>query len=192
MPAAKKRHLVDGQMLTVEEIAEMLGTSPGSLATWRSTHMRGMPWQATVNAYRQYGPRFYRDKAPRYLINGAWITFSDAARQLGTTPGNLHAFRIKHRGPDGRLLPLDEIMRIYPHRNRKTGPGKDHRKRYNVDGKMLTRIQIGEKYGINLRAFEYHITHKKTYEETVHYLLDKREKRAVNEIMRILKEAKTR
>lgn len=75
-------HRVDGQEMTVNEIAAMLGISRISLLKRRS-NLGGASYQTIVNMYRanQFGS--YRDRSPRYMVDGRWMSRKEICEELG-------------------------------------------------------------------------------------------------------------
>lgn len=86
------RHMVDGREMTLAEIAGMLGVSKNALRV-RRQRLGGISYQAIVNMYRdnQFGSDC--DRAPRFRIEGEWLTRRQIAERLGVSEHSISQWR---------------------------------------------------------------------------------------------------
>lgn len=51
--------------------------------------------------------------AVKYPVNGEWMTVRQLAERFGVTATTVYKYRVNHRGPDGRPLPLQDVYDHY-------------------------------------------------------------------------------
>lgn len=184
-----ERHMVDGRAMTVSEIAEMLGISTQALHIRRS-RLGGISYQAIVNMYRANMFGSDRDRAPRYMVDGKWMTYKQLAEQLGVQPCSLADWRCR---TGGSIEDAVNHFREYVWRGRKRNPqgqGGRPARQYRVGNRCLSVPQVAKMFGVGQCAVGRKLA-----------LLDgdmgavikfykareaKRRRRAEDEIMRIL------
>lgn len=181
--------MIDGQEMTVAEIADMLGITPRAL-TVRKTKCNGASYQSIVNMYRQNLFCTKHDKFVRHYVEGRWVTIQDMARELGIARNTLVNWRTNHRLPDGSLPTLAEAVEHY--RKYKTGELKRHTgyapKAHRVNGKKMTVKSAAEKYGTTENALRKCMWRYKTdLNGAIQHLEERRRRRAAQAIMDILK-----
>lgn len=96
MAGRKQRYPVDGRLMTVDEIAGMLGVTAKALYTRRS-RMGLASYQLIVDMYREGRICSVHDKWPRYLVDGEWMTVRDIAEEGGVKPSAVHNWMHIHK-----------------------------------------------------------------------------------------------
>ena len=126
-------HQVDGREMTVNEIAAMLGISRMSLLKRRSL-LGGMSYQTIVNMYRanQFGS--YRDRSPRYMVDGRWMSRKEICEELGIARMTLANWFQRNKGHS-----LNEAIEHY----RKVKSGEI--KHGSGPGRPPVRYRVGRK-----------------------------------------------
>lgn len=177
-------HMIDGQPMTVDEIADLLGTTKRALVLRRHRYGgKDVSYQLIVDMYRDNRFETKHDRGPRHLVNGQWITTKEAARRVGVQPVTL----TRHMKANG--VTLAEAMDHY--RKFQTGeltrwPGRVPRT-YYVNGKLLTIRQAAERYHTTETALRQYIyKHKCSLQTAVRQLEDRRKKQAERDILNIL------
>ena len=182
MAGKPKKHLVDGEWMSVEEAAEMLGIRPRQIYCQMSQKKCGL--QAVVRMYRD-GYILGQGRAARYMVDGRWMTIRDVAQMLGRSTQAIYLWRFKRRKPDGSLPSMAEVVAAYRSgevRNRGKLP-KQHR----VAGKMMTMREAAEMVGVSYDAMQlYTYKHRGSVARAVKYYEAKKKRRAEREILRIL------
>lgn len=139
------RYPVDGKMLTVAEIAEMIGS------TKYGVHMRmsrlGLKrYQTLVDMYRANAFGNAKDKCYRYMVDGRWMTTGEIAEMLGLNRHTLVNFRCRTR------CTMHEAIEHYREKGKNWRvPAKLHR----VNGEFMTVGQASKRYGISTN-YLYH------------------------------------
>lgn len=176
--------MVDGQPMTVDEIADLLGVTKHALIKRRYRYGgKDVSYQMIVNMYRDNRFETKHDRAPRHLVNGEWITTKEAARRVGVQPYILTRY-MKANG-----VTLTEALDHY--RKYQTGelarwPGRAPRT-YYVNGRQLTIKQAAERYHTTENALRMYIfKHKCSLQTAVRQLEERRKKQAERDILKIL------
>lgn len=175
-------HMVDGQPMTVDEIAALLGITKHALVVRRS-NMGGCSYQMIVNMYRDNRFETKHDRGAHHLVNGQWITTKEAARRVGVQPVTLTRY-MKANG-----VTLAEALDHY--RKYQTGeltrwPGRRPRT-YYVNGKLLTIRQAAEKYHTSENSLRlYIVKHQCSLQTAVKRLEERKKKQAERDILNIL------
>ena len=139
-------HLVDGREMTAMEIADMLGITKNALRL-RRNRLGGISMQAVVNMYRdnQFGSD--HDRAPRYRIEGEWLTLTQIAERLGVSGHSISQWRWANGAS------MEEAVEHFRHWNeggRKRNPqglGGRPPKVYVVGNREYTVPGVAKKYG---------------------------------------------
>lgn len=126
-------HQVDGRKMTVNEIAEMLGISRMSLQKRRSL-LGGASYQIIVNMYRENQFGSYRDRSPRYMVDGRWISRKEICAELGIARMTLANWFQRNKGHS-----LNEAIDYY----RKVKSGEI--KHGSGPGRPPVRYRVGRK-----------------------------------------------
>ena len=141
-----QRHMIDGKPMTVDEIAEMLGTTKQAMYVWRHK-LGGCSYQLIVDMYRRN--EIGSDKAPRYLIEGRWMTQTEIAEMLRIRPHTLTNWRCEHRGAT-----MEEAIAYYRQyltgerrRGQNNGGGRQW-KEHLVNGRVWTVKDVVDRYGV--------------------------------------------
>ena len=180
-------HKVDGREMTLAEIAEMLGISKSALRC-RRTRMGGISYQAIVNMYRdnQFGSD--HDRAPRYRIEGEWLTQAQIAERLGVKSHSITVWRYNNRAGMEEAV---EHFRRWNEGGRKRNPrGGRPAQVYRVGNREYTVPGVARKYGMNPMSVRDMLRSRGGDMGKVLAFYQakarKRQKRAEKEIMRIL------
>lgn len=141
-------HMVDGQMMTVAEIAGMLGITKAALHC-RRTRLGGIGYQAIVNMYRdnQFGSD--HDRAPRYRIEGEWLTRRQIAERLGVSEHSISGWRYDNRAS---MMEAVEHFRQWNeggHKRNPQGLGGRPPRVYVVRNREYTVPGVAKKYGVH-------------------------------------------
>ena len=140
------RHMVDGREMTTVEIAQMLGITLNALRCRRFS-LGGISYQAIVNMYRSNQFGSYYDRAPRYLIEGEWLTQAQIAERLGVKSHSISAWRYDNRAS---MLEAVEHFRRWNAGGRKRNPrGGRPAQVYRVGIREYTVPGVARKYGMN-------------------------------------------
>lgn len=175
-------HLIDGQPMTVDQIAAMLGVTTRAIQCRRS-RMGGVSYQLIVDTYRENQFNSVHDKWPRHLVDGEWITTRDAAQRVGVETSTITRYMRAHG------VTLGEAMNHY--RKYQTGelkrwPGRMPRT-YYVNGKLLTIRQAADKYNTTENSLRLYIfKHKCSLQTAVRQLEERRKRQAERDILSIL------
>ena len=182
--ALKQMHDIDGRMMTVDEIAGMLGVT--KCALYRRKHVTGCSYQAIVNMYRDNRLAAPDDKYPRYMVDGKWITVRDISQMLGVREKSINQWRQMHRDVAGNMPQMKDAVehfRNYKRFGRKKRTGKAHR----VKGRTMTVAEAAVKCGVTDGAiYMYMRKHQCSLETYIRNLEKRRVSRAVKEIMSII------
>ena len=142
------RHLVDGREMTLAEIAEMLGITLNALRC-RRNRMGGISYQAIVNMYRENQFGSYYDRAPRYRIEGEWLTQAQIAERLGVKSHSIAVWRYNNRA--GMEEAVEHFRRWNEGgrvRNRNPRCGRPAQV-YRVGNREYTVPGVARKYGMH-------------------------------------------
>lgn len=182
MAGKPKKHLVDGEWMSVEEAAKMLGIRRKQIYDQMSDKQCGL--QTVVRMYRE-GYILGQGRAARYMVDGRWMTIKDAAQMLGVTRLAIYLWRYKRKRPDGSLPSLAETVAAYRSgevRNRGKQP-KQHR----VAGKLMTMREAAEMVGVSYSAMQlYTYKHKCSLAKAVKYYETRKQRKAEKDILNIL------
>lgn len=182
MAGRAKKHLVDGEWMSVAEAAEMLGLRPQQIYCQMSQKKCGL--QAVVRMYRE-NYILGQGRAARYMVDGRWMTIKDVAQMLGRSTQAIHLWRFKRKRPDGSLPSLAETVAAYRSGEvrHKGKPPTQHR----VGGKLMTMCEAAEMVGCSYAAMQqYTYNHRCNLARAVKYYEAKKLRNAEREILRIL------
>ena len=105
------RHMVNGQWMTIRQIADMLGVKPRSLYNYRARHKHpdgsAMSYVELVEAFQSGKVRHGGRKPIRHRVGRRTMTVYEAARMLGV---NANALRIRMYRKKQRL---STVIRYY-------------------------------------------------------------------------------
>lgn len=179
------KYLVDGKMLTVAEIAQLMDTTVTGM---RIRHSRlGVSYQTMVDMYRagQFGSRKTGIRKP-HLIDGRWLSEREIAAELGISKKALANWRITHRKPDGTKPTMEEAIehyRLYVASGRKRAKPKVHR----VKGRDMTVAEAAKMLGCTEVALRSSMSwNKESLAAAVKRQERLKARRAEKEILRIL------
>lgn len=182
MAGKPKKHLVDGEWMSVEEAAKMLGIRRKQIYDQMSDKQCGL--QTVVRMYRE-GYILGQGRAARYMVDGRWMTINDAAEMLGVTMQAICQWRFKRKRPDGSLPSLAEAVAAY--RSGEVRHCGKQPKQHKVGGKLMTMQEAAEMVGVSYAAMQlYTYKHRCSVAKAVKYYEAKKKRRAEQEILRIL------
>lgn len=182
MAGKPKKHLVDGEWITVQEAAEMLGL--GRQQIYGLMHHGQYGLQVAVNLIR-HDLALGQGRAARYMVDGRWITIRQAAEMLGITVTALRDYLYSHRQPDGRPATLAEAVDAY--RSGAVRHGGHPPRLHRVGRRIMTQAEAAEMLGINVNAVRMHMSkHKATLAQTIKYYETRKRRKAEKDILNIL------
>lgn len=144
----KALHPVDGRMMTVDEIADMLGMTRKALYVRRS-RLGGASYQTIVDMYRSNA--IGHDKCFRYLVDGRWMTTRQIAKMLGIEAHTLSSYRWQNKAS------MEEAIAWYRQlqtgeRKRNPGVGGRPAIRYRVGNHEYTVSQVAAKFDVKVQT----------------------------------------
>ncbi len=182
MAGKPKKHLVDGEWMSVEEAAEMLGLRSKQIYSQMSQKKCGL--QAVVRMYRE-GYILGQGRAARHMVDGRWMTIKDAAEMLGVTMMAIYLWRFRHRKPDGSMPSLAETVAAY--RSGEVKRSGKLPKQHRVAGKLMTMREAAEMMGVSYNTMQlYTYKHRCSLDKAVKHYKAQKKQRAEREILRIL------
>ena len=140
-------HQVDGQIMTVAEIADMLEVSQNALKT-RRNKLGVSSYQAIVNMYRENQFGNTHDRSPRHMVEWQWMSRKQIAQMLGITPHTLANWLYKHPKQDIRAAISYYRQRQTGELKRGHGPGRPSTL-YRVGKRMISVSQVARMFGVN-------------------------------------------
>lgn len=173
-----KKHLVDGEWITVKEIAERLGVEAQQI--YNQIYYRKVSLQVAVNLYRENQILHDQGAAARYMVDGKWMTIRQAAEALGVTRGAVYQYMYKYQ------CSLADAMAAYREgRVRKKG---GNRTVYHRVGRgTMTTAEAAARLGISVGAVRiYMYKHKASLAATIRHYEQRKKQRAEKEILGIL------
>ena len=104
MACKPKKHLVDGEWITVQEAARRCGCTVSSLRHWRSLNRdaRGNP--PTLKEALEHFMKFKTGEQPRWpgatpkkhRVDGHWMTIAEAAEKYKLSENSLRLYMSRH------------------------------------------------------------------------------------------------
>lgn len=183
MAGKPKKHLVDGEWMSVEEAADRLGLRRQQL--YGLTHHKRCSLQVAVNLYRENLALHGQGRADRHMVDGRWMSIRQAAEMLGVPFSTLQSYLYSHRQPDGRSATLAEAVDVY--RSGAVRHGGHPPRLHRVGRRMMTTAEAAEMLGINVNAVRMHMSkHKATLAQTIKYYEAKKRRKAEKDILNIL------
>ena len=179
-----RKHLVDGEWITVEEAAARLGITRQQL--YSQMHHKGCGLQAAVNLVRENMVLHDQGRAGRYMVNGKWMTIRQAAEALGVSVISLKNWMRRHPHPDGTPGTLAEAVGAY-----KSGAvrrGGSRAKEHRVGRKTMTVAEASEMLGENRNKIWLRMSRRgESLAQVVRYYEERKRKRAERAILDILR-----
>jgi predicted DNA-binding protein (UPF0251 family) len=183
MAGKPKRHLVDGEWISVQEAADRLGLQRQQLYSLISNHRCSL--QVAVNLYRENLALNDQGRADRHMVDGRWMSIRQAAEMLGLPVTTIRSYLYSHRQPDGRPAALAEAVDVY--RSGAVRHGGHPPRLHRVGRRMMTQAEAAEMLGIDVNAVRCHMSkHKATLAQTIKYYETKKRRRAEKDILTIL------
>ena len=187
MAGKPKKHLVDGRLVTVEEMAAELGVTRKQL--YAQMNNRECSLQVIVNLYRENQILHGQGHAGRHYVDGRWMTVRQASEMLGVSMTALYDWMYQHRTQDGHPARLADAVDAYRSGLVKHGgkPPVQHR----VGSRTMTTFEAADKLGISVLALRLHMSRKKaSLASTIRYYERRKQRKAEKAILDILKEGK--
>lgn len=184
MARAEKKHLVDGEWITVRQAAEMLGLTRQQI--YNQIHHKKCGLQVIVNMVRENLVLNGGASGQRHMVEGKWMTPRQAAEMLGVQRKAMDDWRYRHRHADGSWATLAEAVAAYRSGEVRPG-GRRPPVLHRVGRKMMTVREAAEMLGVSENAIRcYMCVHRATLAQTVRHYERRKVKRAEKEIMGIL------
>ena len=188
MAGKAKTHLVDGRWTTVSEIAAELGLTRQQI--YAQMHNKHCSLQVVANLCRENQILNGQNNAQRWMVDGQWLTVTQAAEMLGVKPQNLRNWRDRNRHPDGSSATLQEAVEFYRAglNTRRGHAPVQHR----VGRKLMTTADAAKLLGtsvFNVRT--YMSRNHATLAQTIRHYQQRQQRKAEKDIMSILMEGKT-
>ena len=178
MAGKPNKHLVDGEQVTVKEIAERLGIEAQQI--YHQMAHRQVSLQVVVNLYRENQILHDQGRAARYMVDGRWLTVHQAATALGVTYRALYLYMYKHQC---RLA--DAVSAYRQGLVRRTGG--DRTVYHRVGRGTMTVAEAAAKLGVSVNAVQqYMYKHKASLAATIRHYELRKKRRAEKEILGIL------
>jgi hypothetical protein len=180
------KYLVDGKMLTVAEIAELMNTTVHGV---RVRHSRlGKPsYQTMVDMYRagQFGSKRTGYRKP-HLIDGRWMSVQEVAAELGVNARSITTWRCQRRRPDGTRPTVEEAIEHFK-AWKACGHVRSKPKVHRVKGRDMTVAEAAKMLGCTETALRSSMSwNKESLAATVKRQERLKARRAEKEILRIL------
>lgn len=180
-------YLIEGRMMTANEIAAMLGVGRNELYKWARREECG--FAAVVAMFRsgQLSAGEYHGR--RHRVHGRWMTIGQAAAEVGVKPFCINRWRSDQKKQTGVCPTLEAAYDHY--RAFASGEAKRYGGRlpakHRVHGRMLTVQEAGERYHYaRATLWSTMSRHQCSLQAAVDILLQKREDRAVRRIVNII------
>lgn len=184
---AKRLHDVDGRLMTVDEIAAMLGQTVHAVQVRRS-NMGGISYQRLADMYRANQFQTNADRWPRHMVDGKWVTQAEAAAMVGVKVSSLREWRRLHRHPDGSQGTVQEAVDWF--RQYKTGERRRYKgsrpRVYMVRGRRITVQQAADKCGVSIHAIRCRMYKGQSLGQAMKRAEEYKRRRAEREILAIL------
>lgn len=142
MPYPIKRYPVDGRMMTLQEVADMLGISRESLSEQKCR--RKCDPQTIVNLHRA-GLILTRECGPKYWFRGRLRTLRECAELLGVTVRTIYSWQVRHPREDGSRPSVQEALAAYQVRQRP--------RLHWIGDRLLTVAQVAAEAGVTAKTF---------------------------------------
>lgn len=177
MAGVAKKHLVDGEWITVAEAAERLGVTRQQI--YNQMNVKRIGLQTAVNLIRDNLALNGQGKGYRYMVDGRWMTIRQAAEMLNITPKALRTYMYRHR------CTLSEAVETY--RSKVVVRGGSKPKQHRVGRKTMTTFEAANMLGIDVLCLRTHMSNNKaTLAQTIRYYEAKKKKKAEKDILNIL------
>lgn len=176
--------MVYGREMTVKEAAALVGTTPSAIYS-RLYRTADGDLQGIVTQYRLNLAKTRKSRGERYYINGQWLTLPQVAEQLGIRAGRLRCYLWRHRDAEGNYPSLAAVMNLYRRGEIRTSGGYPARL-HKVGGRYMTQAEAAAACGVKLNSFRVCVKRRGGVAEAVAFYEKRAEKRAMNEILKIL------
>lgn len=184
------KYQVDGKMMTVAEIAELMDTTVQGV--WVRRSKLGKPsYQTLVNMYRegQFGSKKTGYRKP-HLVEGRWMSVREIAAELDIAPHTLTNWRCQRRRPDGTMPTMEEAIQHFRDFNAR---GRVHAKPrvHLVHGVEMTVQEAAAMLGVSTESIYVNMSaHHESLEAAVErheaWVARSKKRKAEREILKIL------
>lgn len=182
MAGKPKKHLMDGEWITVQEAADRMGVMRQQL--YCQMHNRRCSLQVAINLYRENLVLHDQGRADRHMVGGRWMTVRQAAEMLGVTVTALRDYLYSHRQPDGRQ---SLALAVEAYRSGAVLRGGKSPVQHRVGRKTMTCAEAAEMLGVNVQTLRtYMCTHRATLAQAIRYYEAKKQRKAEKELLKIL------
>ena len=169
---------MDGEQVTVKEIAERLGVKAKQIYNQMSD--RKVSLQVVVNLYRENQILHDQGNAARYMVNGKWMTIRQAAEALGVSRGAVYQYMYKYQ------CSLAETMVAYRH-GLVTKAHGNRTVYHRVGRRTMTVAEAAAKLGVSVNAVRiYMYKHKTSLAATIRHYEQRKKQKAEKAILEIL------
>ena len=171
------KYLVDGQWMTIQEVADMLGVK--RQAVYDQMWQKKCGPQVVANLYRANLILHDQGRAARFMVDGRWVTRRQICEELGITVDALREYARRNG------LSVQQTVDAYREGRVKYGGSPKHR--YRVGRKYMTREEVARKHGVSICAIINQIKRKGwTLAQVDRYYEEKHTRKAEAEIMAAL------
>lgn len=183
MAGKAKRHLVDGEWITVQEAADRLGISRQQMYGQMNARKCGL--QAAVRLVRENLALGKDHRYDKHMVDGRWMSAREVVDMLGITKYQLRNWRCQHRDAQGRQASMQSAVDAYRsgsvvHRGRQPVE-------YRIAGKRMTVAQAAKAVGVSESAFRIYMSRHKVSPARAYRFYERRSRRqAEKDILTIL------
>ena len=182
MGRPEKRHMVDGEWVTVREVSERLGVSKNSL--WAQMSRRGVSLGTLVRMYREGQIDTHKRRGNKHMVRGRWTTIGREAKRLGVSWEAVYGRMRRYDATLAEAVAHFEAVARGEEPAKRNGPEP---RRYWVNGRKLTIAEAAKRCGVCESTVRmYLINHGCSLQTAVRWYENRAKKRAEQEIMRIL------
>ena len=124
----------------------------------------------------------------RHLVHGVWMTEAEAAEKLGRSRWTVMQWRYRHRREDGKPMLLVEAWDHFTALDKGwIKPQYGRKEKLTLKGRPAYATKVAKKLGIPVGSLYSHMhNHKCGLDGAVRYYEAKRQKKAEQEILRII------
>ena len=182
MGKPEKRHMVDGEWVTIREVSERLGVSKNTI--WTQMAHRGVSLGTLVRMYRDGQIDIGVRGGAKHMVRGRWTTIGREAERMGVSVTMIYDWMRDHDATLAETVEHYEAVARGDAPPKRNGPEP---RRYWVNGRKLTIAEAAKRCGVcesTVRMYLYN--HGCSLQTAVRWYENRAKKRAEREIMRIL------
>jgi len=156
----EQTYTIDGEPMTIGEIADMLGMTKGALYVRK--HKLGVSYPKLVEMFREN--MIGNDGCFRFKVGGRWMTREQIAAELNISRHTLSTWRCMNRHPDGSPASMEEAIAYFRQyltgeKVRWQGNGGGHPlKEYRVNGRIVTTKDVMRRFGVGRTTVKRYLT----------------------------------